>query len=115
MTEYGYKGGTSHERNKGIMMNYDDAIRFIKDIGTIIDDTEIETEPDFPERFERAMRLFEYLVVKTEGMRTRAIKRRSGKGFVQDCGNCGFDLESSPHYKYCPNCGFKIWRLEEAE
>ena len=51
---FGYKGGIKHRMSRaGIMMNYDEVLRFIKDIGTLIDDSEIDTNLDFPLRFER--------------------------------------------------------------
>lgn len=96
----------------GMLIEYDEAIELLENVGMVLDDMDAEMDPDFPSKYTCTLNLFRYLAAKDRGMMARKIKRVSKKGFLYDCGNCGFDLNGSPHYKYCPNCGFKIIRAE---
>lgn len=94
----------------GIMMNYDELAHFFEDLGTILDDLEVEVDAEFPLKYTHAVNTVRYLCDKTSGKQAREIKRSKSVGYTVDCGNCGFSLDASPHYKFCPNCGFKILR-----
>lgn len=94
----------------GRMMNNDELVDFFEDLGTTLDDVEAEIDVEFPLKYTRAMNTIRYLTDKVEGEKARVIKRVKGCGWLVDCGNCGFCLDSSPHYNFCPKCGFKIIR-----
>lgn len=91
-----------------MMIGMDDTIDFFAEVSTILDDDGVETDEDFPERYTLAMNRLRYERDKAVGVKKKRIKKVYGVGYIESCGNCGFDLSVSPQYKFCPNCGYMI-------
>lgn len=90
------------------MMSADDMVEFFGEVSAILDDNDVETDRDFPEKYTCAMNKMRYLRDKEHPMPVKIIKgRRPSMDFIS-CGRCGFDLRNKRHYKFCPNCGYTI-------
>lgn len=93
----------------GKMMSSDDMVEFFAEVSMILDDNDVETDRDFPEKYSCAMNRMRYLRNKEHPVPVKVIKgRRPGMDIIS-CGNCGFSgLAGKRHYHFCPNCGYTI-------
>lgn len=97
----------------GIMMSMDDAVDFFEEVSMILDNDNVETDKNFPEKYTRAMNRLRYVQRKEQGVMVKVLKGRRPIYDMVSCGKCGFDLTNSPHYNFCPNCGYEIIRIRE--
>ncbi|WP_285823942.1 hypothetical protein [Schaedlerella arabinosiphila] len=95
-----------------MMMGMDDTIDFFLEVSQILDDNDVETDKEFPEKYTRAMNRLRYERDKSCGVPVKKLKKRYRSGYFERCGNCGSEcIDGKPHYHYCPNCGYAVkWR-----
>lgn len=92
-----------------MMMGMNDAIDFFMEVSQILDDNDVETDEEFPERYTQAMNRLRYERDKSCGASIKKIKKMYGRGYFVRCGNCGSSsIDGNPHYRYCPNCGYAV-------
>ena len=92
-----------------MMMGMDDVIDFFCEASQILDDNDVETDKEFPERYTQAMNRLRYERDKSCGVLTKKIKKMRGSGYFTRCGNCESEcIDGNPHYRYCPNCGYAV-------
>lgn len=91
------------------MMGMNDVIDFFAEVSGILNDNNIETDKEFPERYTQAMNRLRYERDKSCGVEVKKIKSKNIRGCIVRCGNCGSEcIDGNPHYHYCPNCGFAV-------
>lgn len=102
--------GNEKEAEVGIgkMMSADDMVEFFEEVSMILDDNDVETDRDFPEKYTCAMNRMRYLRDKEHPVPVKVIKGRRASRDFKSCGKCGFDLTHRRHYQFCPNCGYTI-------
>lgn len=82
-------------------VSFDDAISYFFEMVTPLEE----------EMYEKAMNRLNYENEKAKGATIKKLKRINGKGYFEQCGNCGSEsINGNPHWKYCPNCGYAIIR-----
>ena len=91
-----------------MMIGMDEVIDIYKEMATIIDDSGIKIDKKLPVRYTCAMNRLRYERDKSVGVKKTKVKKIHGIGEYQYCGNCRFDLTIDPHFKFCPNCGYRI-------
>lgn len=93
----------------GKMMSADKMVEFFEEVSMILDDNDVETDRDFPEKYSCAMNRMRYLRNKEHPVPVKVIKGRRPSMDLISCGNCGFSgLAGKEHYKFCPGCGYII-------
>lgn len=91
-----------------------EVIDFFEMVSQILDDNDVETDGEFPEKYTQALNTLRYERRKSDGVRVKSIKKVRGPGKIIRCGNCGSEsIDTEPQYKFCPNCGYKIIRSWE--
>lgn len=90
-------------------MGMDDVIIFFMMVAQILDDDDVETDKDFPEKYTQAMNRLRYERDKSYGVRVKKIKSKNHRGCIVKCGNCGSEcIDGNTQYHYCPNCGYAV-------
>jgi rubrerythrin len=85
----------------GIMIGIDETIAYFENIKPNKEKADIHA---------RALNRIKYECAKTSGAELKSVKKIYGSGLLCSCGNCGYSLDGTIGYKYCPNCGYKIIR-----
>ena len=92
-----------------MMMSMDEAIEFFVMASQILNDNNVKTDKEFPQKYTQAMNRMRYEREKSRGVPVKKIKKRDGSGYFVRCGNCGSEcINGNPHYHYCPNCGYAV-------
>jgi len=100
--------GNSH----GQMIGYSDTIALFLHVADILMDNNLNDD-DVARDYQHAMNRLRYEKDKAEGVKIKRTKKVHYKGDIVSCGNCGSTtLDGNPHYKFCPNCGYRViwWR-----
>lgn len=91
------------------MIGIDETIDFFGEVSGILDDNDVDVDRDFPEEYTCAMNRLRYMRNKEYGAKKKIVKAKVRScGYFVYCGNCRYELTNNPHYKFCPNCGYKI-------
>lgn len=92
-----------------MMMGMNDAIEFFMEASQILDDNDVETDKEFPEKYTQAMNRLRHERDKSNGAAAKKVKSKNSRGCIVRCGNCGSEcIDGNPHYHYCPNCGYAV-------
>lgn len=94
-----------------MMMGMNDTVEFFMMVSQILDDNDVETDKDFPDKYTQAMNRIRYERDRSCGASVKKVKSKNRRGQIVSCGNCGSEcIDGNPHYKFCPNCGYAVKR-----